>query len=300
MIVSEKAKAKINLALSVVGVAEGYHMLDSALVTVDLFDRLLVRSRKDKKITLKTHGLTLEQYDVYVPKKDNAFKAARAYCESTGSFGADITLYKNIPWSSGMGGSSGAAAAVLRAMERLYKKGANLTELANSLGSDTAYLLNGGACRLRGRGDIITPFNLKNDIYFSVAFAPRGLDTGECFKFFDEQNPQLKNFSSADFYGEYLAESADNGPIAAHICGLERGEIDYSLIKNDLYFASSSLCSDIKLAFEAYADLSPKAVCMTGAGSAVFAVFETRELCDWATAKMKKRGFNAVTLKTDV
>ncbi len=178
MVVSEKAKAKINLALSVVGVADGYHMLDSVLVTVDLFDRLVVRSRRDKKITLKTRGLTLEQYDVYEPEKDNAFKAAAAYCEKTGSCGADITLYKNVPWSSGMGGSSAGAAAVLRAMERIYKKGANLIELANSLGSDTAYLLSGGACRLRGRGDIITPFTLKNDIYFSVAFASRGVDTG--------------------------------------------------------------------------------------------------------------------------
>ncbi len=298
MIVSEKANAKINLALKVCGISGAYHELDSAMVTVDLFDRLLVRSRRDKKVTLKTHGLSLKQYETYAPENDNAFKAAKLYCEKTGSFGADITLYKNIPLSSGMGGSSTDAAAVLRAMERIYKKEADLTALANELGSDTAYLLKGGACRIRGRGEIIDYFNLKNEIWFSVAFASRGVDTGECFKTFDKlcglsENSiaEVKNLNS---------KSADNRPIEALIESLERGEPDYSLIFNDLYPAAKSLNEEVESVLEAYKSLSPKAAAMTGSGSAVFAIFDTRELCDWATDKMKKLGFNAMTLKTSI
>lgn len=298
MIVSEKANAKINLALKVCGISGAYHELDSVMVTVDLFDRLLVRSRRDKKVTLKTHGLSLKQYETYAPEKDNAFKAAKLYCEKTGSFGADITLYKNVPISSGMGGSSTDAAAVLRAMERIYKKEADLTVLANELGSDTAYLLKGGACRIRGRGEVIDSFNLKNEIWFSVAFASRGVDTGECFKTFDSlcklsRNPLEKNQNSN-------VESVDNRPIEALIESLERGEPDYSLIFNDLYPAAKSLCEEVGFALEAYKSLSPKAAAMSGSGSAVFAIFETRELCDWATEKMKKLGFKATTLKTSV
>lgn len=298
MIVSEKANAKINLALKVCGISGAYHELDSVMVTVDLFDRLLVRSRRDKKVTLKTHGLSLKQYETYAPEKDNAFKAAKLYCEKTGSFGADITLYKNVPISSGMGGSSTDAAAVLRAMERIYKKEADLTALANELGSDTAYLLKGGACRIRGRGEVIDSFNLKNEIWFSVAFASRGVDTGECFKTFDSlcelsRNPLEKNQNSN-------VESVDNRPIEALIESLERGEPDYSLIFNDLYPAAKSLCEEVGSALEAYKSLSPKAAAMSGSGSAVFAIFETRELCDWATEKMKKLGFKATTLKTSL
>lgn len=298
MIVSEKANGKINLALKVCGISGAYHELDSVMVTVDLFDRLLVRSRRDKKITLKTHGLSLKQYEAYAPEKDNAFKAAELYCKKTGSFGADITLYKNIPLFSGMGGSSTDAAAVLRAMERIYKKEADLTALANELGSDTAYLLKGGACRIRGRGEIIDSFNLKNEIWFSVAFASRGVDTGECFKTFDKlcvlsENSLEKIRNSSD-------ESVDNRPIAALIESLERGEPDYSLMFNDLYPAAKSLCEEVGVVLQAYKSLSPKVASMTGSGSAVFAIFDTRELCDWATDKMKKLGFKATTLKTSL
>lgn len=300
MIVSEKANAKINLALKVEGRRGDYHALDSVVVTVDLFDRVLVRSRRDKKITLKTHGLTLEQRQFYAPERDNAFKAAKLYCEKTGSLGADITLYKKIPISSGMGGSSTDAAAVLRAMERIYKKEADLISLANALGSDTAYLLNGGACRIRGRGEIITPFNLKNQIWFSVAFASRGVDTGECFKIFDELCESKSSVSGEKTFAEENTESVDNGLIAALVGGLENGNLDYSLIFNDLYPAAKNLCDEVENAFNAYKSLSPGAVAMTGSGCAVFAIFETRELCDWATDKMKKQGFNAVTLKTCV
>lgn len=296
MITQEKAKAKLNLALKIKGVNGAYHTLDSVLVTVNLFDRVIVRTRRDKKITLKTHGLTLKQQCVYVPEKDNAYKAAKLYCETFDLKGVDLTLYKNIPMSSGMGGSSTDAAAVLRALERLYKKDADLEKMANALGSDTAYLLGGGACRLRGRGEQITPFNLKNDLYFSAAFLSEGVDTAECFKKYDE----IARAKGESFLTENNGESADNGLIDRLISSLENGEPDYSLFENDLYASAKTILPDVETALESYKSLSPKAALMTGSGSTVFAVFETKELCDWATDKMKKQGYNALTLKTEV
>lgn len=293
MITQEKAKAKLNLALKIKGKSGAYHLLDGVAVTVNLFDRVIVKTRRDKKIILKTRGLPLEKQCDYVPEKDNAYKAAKLYCEKCGTSGAEITLYKNIPMSGGMGGSSTDAAAVLRAMERLYKSGADLKDLANALGSDTAYLLEGGACRLRGRGEIITPVNIKNDIYFSVCFLSSGVDTGECFNLFDEKFLMPPQNDAA-------AESADNGLIDRLISGLESGTPDFSLFENDLYAPAKSILPEIENALESYKSLSPSVALMTGSGSTVFAIFETKELCDWATDKMRKKGFNAQTLKTDI
>ena len=53
MRVSKKAYAKINLCLNVLGKMEnGFHELDSLVVTVDLYDKVTLVKRKDKKVTL--------------------------------------------------------------------------------------------------------------------------------------------------------------------------------------------------------------------------------------------------------
>lgn len=290
MIVFEKAFAKINLILKVERRDGGYHDLDSVVTTVNLYDTLIVRSRCDKKINLNLRGVPIRVFADYEPERDNAFKAAKLYCEKTCSNGVDITLRKNIPFSSGMGGSSTDAAAVLRAMERIYKKEADLEALANELGSDTAYLLNGGACRLKGRGEIITPIEIKNDFYLTVAFAENGVDTAQCFKKFDELN--------SISYCENTGESAVNGHIDRFIESLAGDTPDFSLCNNDLYAPACAINGEVKDLYEKIKSLSPDGAFMTGSGSTVCAVFPTRELCDWATEKMIVFGYKAKTLKT--
>ena len=290
MITFEKAFAKVNLILNVGRSAGGYHELDSVVTTVNLYDTLIVKSRRDKKINLNLRGVPIRVFADYEPERDNAFKAAKLYCEKTCSNGVDITLRKNIPFSSGMGGSSTDAAAVLRAMERIYKKGADLEALANELGSDTAYLLNGGACRLKGRGEIITPIEIKNDFYLTVAFAENGVDTAQCFKKFDE----LSGISCCENTGE----SAVNGHIDRFIESLAGDTPDFSLCKNDLYAPACTINGEVKDLYEKIKSLSPDGAFMTGSGSTVCAIFQTRELCDWATEKMIVFGYKAKTLKT--
>ncbi|MBO7526187.1 MAG: 4-(cytidine 5'-diphospho)-2-C-methyl-D-erythritol kinase, partial [Clostridia bacterium] len=54
--VRQKAFAKVNLYLDVVGTSGGFHMLDSVVTTVSLYDEVIITSRKDDKIVLKTQG----------------------------------------------------------------------------------------------------------------------------------------------------------------------------------------------------------------------------------------------------
>ena len=59
MRVTKKAYAKVNLALNVFDKTNsGYHQLDSLVVTVDLFDKVTLISRRDKKVNLKVAGFT--------------------------------------------------------------------------------------------------------------------------------------------------------------------------------------------------------------------------------------------------
>ena len=53
-----KAYAKINLTLQIVGNEGEYHLLDSLVASVDLYDLVVLKKRKDKlsSVTMKGQG----------------------------------------------------------------------------------------------------------------------------------------------------------------------------------------------------------------------------------------------------
>lgn len=283
MRVTKKAYAKINLCLNVSSKTEkGFHNLESLVTTVDLFDKVTLEKRKDNKITLKVTGHNRDYIYNCIPEKDNAYRAVNAYMQATGCTGANIYLQKNIPTSSGMGGSSTCASATLLCMEELYQKNANLPELANSLGSDTSYLLKGGWAVLRGRGDIVEYLNVNKKMQFVVVFSEGGVDTAKCFHLFDQKH----------------GESAVNSDIEALIRSLSEDEIAYSECKNALQTSACEINANVKKAIDALEQLSPKAVFMTGSGATVCALFDYEGLNQWAVTKLKAQGFDAELLTT--
>ncbi|MFQ7077003.1 MAG: hypothetical protein ACLRSW_03215 [Christensenellaceae bacterium] len=175
--------------LDVTGRAGGYHLLDSFVASVDLFDLVCVGKRKDKLVSVTMHGMDGEGIP---PERNNALKAGEAFVGRFSTAGADVTVYKNIPMGAGLGGSSADAAGVLNAMAKLYgiDDKAALGELADALGSDTRYMLDGGFCRMRGGRK--APFSLrtKNDALFadlseklrSVGSVTRNTTARPCFR----------------------------------------------------------------------------------------------------------------------
>ncbi len=155
-----KSYAKINLTLDIVGEANGYHLLDSFVASLDLYDLVVVRKRKDKLISVTMRGMGSEGIS---PEENNAAKAGEAFVERFGTSGANIAVYKNIPLGAGLGGSSADAAGVLNGMAKLYgiSDSEALGALADRLGSDTRYMLKGGFCRMQGRGEKLFPLPAK-------------------------------------------------------------------------------------------------------------------------------------------
>ena len=281
MRVTKKAYAKVNLALNVFDKTNsGYHQLDSLVVTVDLFDKVTLISRRDKNVNLKVAGFT-GYANTFIKEKDNAYKAALAYMNECDCNGVDIILKKNIPLSSGMGGSSACASATLLAMEELYGCGANLEKIANTLGSDTAYLLKGGYARLKGRGEQIIPLNIEKNLQMLAVFPPSGVDTTECFKQFDK-----------------MPKHGDNSDIEALINSFSQEEILYSECKNALTDSACAINGELKECIDYAKSLSPKTCFMTGSGSTVIVMFDSKELLLWAQEKFYNEGFKCKILNT--
>ena len=51
-----KSYAKINLSLNICGVSGGYHLLDSAVCSVDIYDTVCAKSRRDGLVNVYMHG----------------------------------------------------------------------------------------------------------------------------------------------------------------------------------------------------------------------------------------------------
>src|ERR1700744_6507742 len=109
------APAKLNLCLPLTGRRpDGYHLLQSVFVLIDWADTLHVERRDDGLLRRHDLGPALSADDLSLP-------AARALQQATAcTFGAYISVLKNVPGGAGMGGGSSDAATVLLALNRLW------------------------------------------------------------------------------------------------------------------------------------------------------------------------------------
>ena len=147
------ANAKVNFTLEVFGKrADGYHALRSVVMPISLSDTLDIEVTDDGEITSDTG------YD-----DDLCVKAARILRSSVSSLpsslGATIHVTKRIPAGGGLGGGSADAAAVLRALNELWKVGLSREELAEigaQVGSDVPALVLGGPVIMEGRGEKVS------------------------------------------------------------------------------------------------------------------------------------------------
>jgi len=178
------APAKLTLSLRITGVrADGYHLLESEMVTLDLADTLVVDDIPSGAAD-GVPGLTVETEwprgaagwrDLELgPDADNLVTRALAATGRT----ARVRLVKRIPPGAGLGGGSADAAAVLR--------WAGCTDLAvaASLGADVPFCVTGGRALVTGIGEVLhrQPFEERS---FVLLLPPFGVDTAAVYRAWD-------------------------------------------------------------------------------------------------------------------
>jgi len=187
--VKQPALAKINLYLHILGRrADGFHELETLMALISVHDTLeidLIAAAAGIEFTCSDPALS--------DARDNlATKAARLFLDEFKiSTGVRIHLDKKIPVGAGLGGGSSDAATVLCAMNMLTKTHApvaRLAELAARLGSDVAFFLHPPSAICRGRGEIIEPVTLRDDLQGVLVHPGFGVSTPWAYKIY-AQNP---------------------------------------------------------------------------------------------------------------
>jgi 4-diphosphocytidyl-2-C-methyl-D-erythritol kinase len=159
----ERAPAKLTLSLRVVGVrADGYHLVDAEMVTLDLADTLTFTDG---------NGVVFSGADVAA---DNLVTRALAAVGRV----ARLAVDKRIPVGAGLGGGSADAAAVLR------WAGCHDVDVAARLGADVPFCVVGGRARVKGIGEIVTPLP-PVDRTFTLLTPPFGVSTPAVYEAWD-------------------------------------------------------------------------------------------------------------------
>ena len=192
-IIKGAAPAKVNLTLHVTGQrTDGYHILDSLVVFVDVFDQITATPAPDLRLSVSG------PFSDGIPTDDRnlVLRAARALLDARGvTAGAHLTLEKNLPHAAGIGSGSSDAAITLAMLAQMWGV-APLPPTAPqvvALGADVPVCLQApDPTRMAGIGDLLTPVPALPDCAI-VLINPRvSVPTGAVFDALaTKRNPQM-------------------------------------------------------------------------------------------------------------
>ena len=275
--ISQKIPAKLNLTLDVKGKIGDFHEIESLVVSVNLFDKIILKKRKDNEITVKEKGFKTE----LKAEDNNAFKAVKLFMETYGTSGVDITVKKKIPLSAGLGGSAADIVAVLIGMKKLFHIDADLKKLAEKLGSDAVYMLNGGFAMMTERGIKSVNLKLGFPLYFILLTNEKGISSKECYDRFD-----------------FIGKSSESTTETAFSYILLRDFIGFkNTAKNDLYIPAKDLLPEIEGDMEELKKEEADFVSMTGSGSSLFMMFKDRKKRNEVFKNLVKKGYGGRLIK---
>ena len=230
------AYAKINLYLHVTGKrasgpTRGYHELDSLIAFAGVGDRITIEPGNDL-----TFSVTGPRADDIPHSDDNlVLKAAKLLASHADiSSGAAITLEKNLPAASGIGGGSADAAAALIGLARHWKLSLStqeLCELGLPLGADVPICVHGQAAQVAGIGEMITPAVTLPAAWLVLANPGVPVSTPSVFAArigdFSKPDPLMKApTNAADFATALLERHNDLTPAAISLTPVIRDTLD--------------------------------------------------------------------------
>jgi 4-diphosphocytidyl-2-C-methyl-D-erythritol kinase len=269
-----RAPAKINLQLRVVGKrADGYHLLDSIMLPVSLFDEIEITKRALKNSHRVLLRVTCDDPRVPNGEKNLVHRAASLLLREAGVAPAlDIRIRKRIPVGAGLGGGSTDAAATLVGLNRLLKlhfSESRLEKLGLSLGADVPFFIRGRPARARGVGEKLTPLK-KVPRWWLVILYP-GFPVSTAWVYSNLRQNLTKSNANTRLY-----------------TSLTRAPKFADLLINDLEAVTVKRYRRIKLMKESLIKAGAAGALMTGSGSAVFGIFGSREKANKAYQTLRK------------
>lgn len=256
--ITEPAYVKVNLTLDVLDKRpDGYHNIKSIMQTVSLHDEVEICLGTGTPWSIRcTHN------GVPTDRKNLAWRAAEAFFQEIGDDpnGLIISIEKHIPMEAGLGGGSADAAAVLRGLNKAYSEPISvrrLAELGGTIGSDIPFCVVGGAAMAEGRGELLRMLPGMPACDMIICKPEFSASTPQLYKKLDEMTIECRPNQDAM---EKALSRGDLKGIADHLCNVFEPVV-------------AGEHKEIALIRRICMECGAMGVCMSGSGSAVFAIF---------------------------
>jgi 4-diphosphocytidyl-2-C-methyl-D-erythritol kinase len=260
----EFAPLKLNLFLHVTGRrSDGYHLLESLFVFANIGDRISY-APSNEPLSLNIVGPFAGQLP---DDPDNlVLRAARLLRPvSTGI----LTLDKQVPVASGLGGGSADAAATLRLLNRVWQCGQSedqLRQRGSKLGADVPACIASRSVYVSGIGDALHDIDQHQTLYLLLA------------------NPGIAT-STPKVFAAY--RTLDTG-FTAPMPGWPQPERGWQQCRNDLTQAAEATTPEITQILQMLEKIpAAKLVRMSGSGASCFALFDHANEAQQAAERLK-------------
>lgn len=248
--------AKINIGLQILKKRpDGFHDLQSVMHSAGLCDILEISRlhHASQKVLFTQSGRRFE-----ADQKDNlCLKAWDMFAGKCDLPPLEMHLHKQIPVGAGLGGGSSNASATLMGLNSLAENPLSnhqLSEMAAMLGSDCPYFLHKEPMMMEGRGEILSPVQLKLEgLYLVLLFPEIHVSTAEAY---GGVRPSIPKHFLTDLIQEPLSSWK------------ERIENDFEPSVFKTYPQLSNLKNELYREGALYASLS-------GSGSSLYGLFNT-------------------------
>ncbi len=247
--------AKINIFLKVIGKRiDGYHELESLMTFIDLFDILEVQESDFFEMTIDG------EFGNLVDLKNNILTEIFDYFQKNFQIAKNlkIKLTKNIPVGGGLGGGSSNAATFLKILNEIFclkLSQQDLSKISLLFGSDIAFFLQDNSALIRGRGEIILPYQDFASISAILITPKIAVSTKEVF---------------ANFQKKITDKSTD-------FAILDQNIFELLHLENDLEAAAVKICPEIFKIITISKNQNAKIAKMSGSGSSCFAIFNNAQ-----------------------
>ena len=308
-----KAPAKVNLYLDVFSRRpDGYHNIETIFEKIDLCDWI--------KVSVIPRGIKLacempegcENSALLDNVNNTAYRAAKLLCERYNlRCGFKIELDKRIPIASGLGGGSSDAAAVLLSICNLLNikiEKQALLKLAAEIGADVPFFVSGyNRAFATGIGEQLHPLKQNQNMYFLLVVPDIKISTKSVYASLrapkGRSNPknsgllrQSQAFGLRRNDGDYIPvnlnltkKRRDVSMLCHNLENLAVYNIKDILFNKleEVVLPSYPVLHDIKKALK---KTGAEGIIVSGSGSVVYGVFQSRKEAMRAESKLMKKG----------
>lgn len=271
MKVKVQAPAKINMSLDVLRRRpDGYHDVSMVMQAVGLYDYVTVETTDSEEIEIRC-----DYEGVPCDERNIAYKAAAAFFKytETENCGIIITIDKHIPTQAGLAGGSADGAAVIFALNMLFSthlKEKEMCEIGERVGADVPFCIVGGTRLASGTGTKLKKMISIPRCKLIICKPEVSVSTAEAYSKIDSANLTHPEFTA---------------------------EMVKAIYARDIWMVTTCMLNDFEIALDLDEIKEVKKImlknkalgaCMSGSGSAVFAVFNNDKKAEKCLQALKE------------